>query len=1436
MLPHAALASESVSARPTGRRTADGMALVLALGGLIAAGAGQAVVARQPWPAVAGFALGALLFALSTWRSPPDDEPAEAAAGPWPARLLIPLALGIGLCLLAGVLVYRYAAAPLTHGLWAAGLFAIAVGAGLGPAPPSRLAPLTPAQRGGLAAIVALAAVVFFTALTSIPAEVHGDDAEVGLDAIRLLGNFDLFGAGWFELPRFHAFPTLLALKVFGITLFGLRATSALLGIAGVLLLFAVARRLWNADVALLAALLLVGQRFYIHLGRTGYHYVDTPVLALLAVWLMLRLWQDGRLGAAPWCGIALGLGIQTYYASRLVPLLLAVTWLAWLPETPRGQRRARLLQLAVIAVTAVAVAAPMFGYFAHHWGDFWERTRDTSMLTPAARHHLGFGYGTENFGAILAIQLRAALSLFNLTADNSVQYGYGGPLLDAASAALFVLGVGLALAGLRQRRLRLVVLWTALPLIAGAALTVDTPFYPRISGLLPFAVLLVALALWHLRALLAAALPTRAGTWLVATLLGAATALILTVNWRTYFVDYAPRYRHSPAVEIAAFVNRHGAGRTTYMVGGAPAFYIRHGTITFLTWGRDTRDIENLDAFLQRGRLDPRRSAFVIMPQGVGLIDRLEQAVGPLQLQTHRRQSGDIAFLTAVPRAAGDALDPPELLKQAAEPGPIGQALGRVLRIVERLAAGLLAVAGAAALLLAAVLARRRPRRPGIGALREPLAERWARWRTVAAGPDARDRDTILPRAVVAALLVLVTLAALGLRVHRLTELPAGFFCDEAGNGFNTACLLYAGRDETGARLPLYVWSFGTSYKNPVFLYSAMLPMAALGPTELAVRLTAALWGTATVLAMFCLGRALMGPLTGLVAALLLAVCPWHLHFSRIGFELIAFPFFFTCALTCLVRWTQGRRTLGQAAVLFGLCLYTYVPAKLFVPLFLAGIALLYWRALRARWRESLLAAALLAVTVAPVAIFDLVHHGRAGSYFERTTLLGLEASPWALARRFVENYAEFFSPGFLFEASNDRIIRHSVGEHGELYPFMAPLLVLGVLVALLRRDRALRLPLLWLALYPVAAALMNEIPSASRGFIGAAAFCLVAALGAGGVLRLAALVSRRRAVVWGLQGVLLAAGLAVLVPAARAYWSLYSEVYPTYSAKEYTGFQFGHRRVLEVFRERYDDFDLELLTTRRSNQPDIFLRFYDGLQQPERPGEAPPFEHREKMVASSAEARDHYVEPGRRILFAVLPEELPLFADPHVLERIKAPDGSTAFVLVAATRLKDFVSTWMVGGLYPEGDTSPPPTWTPEAVPDQDGDGIQWRLHDQLFAGVPLNDFFTPNAEQACAWAVNFVSTDVDRDLRVFAGFDDVGEVWVNGRRAPLAPVADAERTLVDALQGRVHLDAGRNTIAVRACEDIGDWRFYFRLENLDGTPVEGLQWAYGPARLPE
>jgi hypothetical protein len=224
------------------------------------------------------------------------------------------------------------------------------------------------------------------------------------------------------------------------------------------------------------------------------------------------------------------------------------------------------------------------------------------------------------------------------------------------------------------------------------------------------------------------------------------------------------------------------------------------------------------------------------------------------------------------------------------------------------------------------------------------------------------------------------------------------------------------------------------------------------------------------------------------------------------------------------------------------------------------------------------------------------------------------------------------------------------------------------------------------------------------------------------------------------------------------------------------------------------------------------------------------PPYAPGEKMQVGTPEAYEHYQDPPRRMLFAVLPEEVPLFADADVKERIIAPDGSAAFVLVSASRLKDFISTWHLTGLLPEDDRSPPPTWAPENPP-RDTRARRQRLYERPMAGVGINDFFTTNAEHACAWAVNFVTSQDERDLRVFAGFDDRGEVWVNGQLVPLTQSADPEVSLVDNLTGAVHLVAGRNTIAVRTCEDVADWKFYFRLANLDGSPVDGLGWEYGP-----
>ena len=96
-----------------------------------------------------------------------------------------------------------------------------------------------------------------------------------------------------------------------------------------------------------------------------------------------------------------------------------------------------------------------------------------------------------------------------------------------------------------------------------------------------------------------------------------------------------------------------------------------------------------------------------------------------------------------------------------------------------------------------------------------------------------------------------------------------------------------------------------------------------------------------------------------------------------------------------------------------------------------------------------------------------------------------------------------------------------------------------------------------------------------------------------------------------------------------------------------------------------------------------------------------------------------------------------------------------------------------------------------------------------------MALNDYFEVDLDDSCAWAVNIANSDAERTVRIWAGFDDEGEVWVNGEPVRLEFRAEGEDDwLADSEVGDVVLRAGPNAVAVRSCDSTGDWRFYFRL----------------------
>jgi hypothetical protein len=637
------------------------IALVLKLSALAAAGGAQAVVATRPGLSLGGFALGMLLFIAGERLTIDSDSDAQAGV-PAPRSFTVPRlcwglwGMGCALCVTVGILVHRNVQPPVTHVVWLLGLLSL-IAAGLrawrhGPATGR-------APRRVLASLVLLGVIAggcFGWRVSSIPPEVHNDEAAIGNDAVGLLERrpFNLFTTGWYECPMLHALPAALGIKVFGINLLGLRAPSVVMGVGSVLLLFGLAYRLWGFEVALLSGLLLASARFFIHLSRTGYHYIGTPFFSVLVVWLFVRVWGALGFGAAVACGMAVALGMQGYYATRLVPVLLALTFLLWLPGSNRALVRARVAAFVVIVATALATAAPMIGYFAHHWSALWARTRGTSVFTEESIRHLSFGYRTHDLGQILLIQARKAVTLFNVTGDTSVQYGYTrGGLFEPVSAALFVLGCAVICAHPLRRRNILPLLWVVVPVVTGAWLTIDTPFFPRISGIVPFAVVIVALALHSVLGSLRDCLPRSAGRVAALVVAVGVLAAVYTNNIRSYFIEYAPYHRRGPAVDVSAWLLAHGAGKTTYMIGGMPGFSIRHESIRFVAHGFATADVTDLDAFLRDKRLDPATALFIIMPAAHDTIAKVERVVGPLDVREHRDIHGQIEFYTGIPAAA---------------------------------------------------------------------------------------------------------------------------------------------------------------------------------------------------------------------------------------------------------------------------------------------------------------------------------------------------------------------------------------------------------------------------------------------------------------------------------------------------------------------------------------------------------------------------------------------------------------------------------------------------------------------------------------------------------------------------------------------------------------------------------------------------------------
>ena len=184
--------------------------------------------------------------------------------------------------------------------------------------------------------------------------------------------------------------------------------------------------------------------------------------------------------------------------------------------------------------------------------------------------------------------------------------------------------------------------------------------------------------------------------------------------------------------------------------------------------------------------------------------------------------------------------------------------------------------------------------------------------------------------------LLLLILLIGGFIRVWKLDSIPWGFFCDEASIGYNSYTLATRGVDEFGTSWPLFFKAFG-EYKSPIMIYTGIFFVKILGLSEFSIRSISAFYGILGIIAIYFLAKVLSNKNIGLFSALLLAISPWHIHFSRIAFEMMPFVFFTTMGLYFYIKYNTFRvhlLDLFLSIIFFNLAFYSYSPARIFIPL----------------------------------------------------------------------------------------------------------------------------------------------------------------------------------------------------------------------------------------------------------------------------------------------------------------------------------------------------------------------------------------------------------------------------------------------------------------------------------------------------------------------
>jgi 4-amino-4-deoxy-L-arabinose transferase-like glycosyltransferase len=469
--------------------------------------------------------------------------------------------------------------------------------------------------------------------------------------------------------------------------------------------------------------------------------------------------------------------------------------------------------------------------------------------------------------------------------------------------------------------------------------------------------------------------------------------------------------------------------------------------------------------------------------------------------------------------------------------------------------------------------------------------------------------------------LLSIVMLAAV-LRFNHLSQNPISLNLDEVAIGYNAYSILKTGMDEYGEKYP-FAFRSHDDYKPPLYIYLTVPSVALFGLDAFAVRFPSALAGTLTVLITFFLvkelfqesrflrkvrtGKIQASKLLALTSALLLAISPWHIQFSRAGFETnVAVLFIVLGVWIFLLGLRKDPRFFVITAVSFALSLYTYQAARLFIPLFSLLIMFLYKDSIFRLKKEAFIATAVFIILVSPLLPVVTSETGlmrfKGTSIFEHPGIIEEEEERrlidaenqdrfafkflhnrrFASLMMFAEGYLKHFRPDVIFLGQKGPPFNY-VPNTGLLYLIELPFFMWGFINLWKQKDLSKYLLTGWLLLSPIASALTWDAPSSTRTTISLPTYQIITALGLFPLFQKVSLRARIRLASMGL--------IAFVFLISFIYFIHQNQVH---APLEYaSSWQYGYQEAVKYAEEHKNQYDRIIVSTQLK-QPHNFFAFY--------------------------------------------------------------------------------------------------------------------------------------------------------------------------------------------------------------------------------------------------